>query len=219
MKTAPSIQFGIRLLIFLNILMAFASIWVFMRMAPVIEEITSRNERSLESCEKMLMILAISPFRQSASLHLDFEKAYKDACNNITEKGEMEELRKIGNIYRDALQGNVAAREQTISSIYGLASINRSAMLSAAESAKKLGYSGAWGVVFMAVLIFIVGILFIHRFRTRLLNPLTEIQEVLSARKAGDVFRRCPNSCDAADIRCLYEGVNELLDSSDSSGQ
>ncbi len=218
MKTAPSIQFGIRILIFLNMMMAFASIWGFMRMAPVIEEINARNERSLESCEKMLMILALSPFRQGASMHLDFDKAYKDACNNITEKGEAEELRKIGSIYRDALQGNVAAREQTVASIYGVASINRSAMLSAAQEAKKLGYSGAWGVVFMAVLIFSAGILFIHRFRTRLLNPLTEIQEVLTARKSGDVFRRCPSSCDAADIRCLYEGVNELLDRSDSTG-
>lgn len=219
MKTAPSIRFGIRLLIFLNMMMAFASVWVFMRMAPVIEEINVRNERSLESCEKMLMILALAPFRQNASLHLDFEKAYKDACSNITEKGEAEELRKIGSIYRDALQGNVSAREQTIMSIYGLASINRSAMLSAAEDVKKLGYSGAWGVVFMAIVIFTSGILFIHRFRTRLLNPLTEIQEVLSARKSGDVFRRCPSSCEAADIRCIYEGVNELLDRSDSSGE
>ncbi len=216
MKTAPSVQIGIRVLIFLNMMMAFASIWVFMRMAPAIEEINLRNERSLESCEKMLMILAILPFRQVPALELDFDKAYRDACNNITEKGETEELRKIGRVYKDALAGNVAAREQTISSIYGLARINRNAMLSAAEQAKKLGYSGAWGVVFMAVMIFSAGILFIRRLKTRLLDPLTEIREVLSARKAGDVFRRCPSSCGAADIRCIYEGVNALLDGSES---
>ncbi len=216
MKTAYSIRLGIRILILLNMMMAFASIWVFMRMAPAIEEINLRNERSLESCEKMLMILAVLPFRQDTALQLDFEKAYRDACNNISEKGEAEELRQIGRFYKDALAGNVSAREQTISSIYGLSKVNRNAMISAAEGAKKLGYSGAWGVVFMAVMIFLAGILFIRKLKTGLLDPLAELQEVLAARKSGDVFRRCPDSCGTADIRRIYEGVNTLLDQSES---
>lgn len=217
MKTSHSIQFGIRFLIFLNMLMAFASIWVFMRMAPVIEEINVRNERSLESCEKMLMILAILPFRQNASLYSEFEKAYRDACSNITEKGESEELQKIGRFYKDALagNGNVYAREQTISSIYGLTKINRNAMVSAAGDAEKLGYAGAWGVVFMAVMIFFAGILFLRKLKTRLIDPLSELQEVLDARKSGDVFRRCTGSSGTADIREIYEGVNTLLDRSE----
>ena len=57
MSASKSVKFGAWLLIALNLLMAFGSIWVFMRMSPAIETIIARNAVSFEATEDMLAAL------------------------------------------------------------------------------------------------------------------------------------------------------------------
>jgi hypothetical protein len=89
-KFAQSVKLGAWFLISLNLMMAFGSIWVFMRMAPAIEIIIEQNERSLEACEEMLSILVlVNPSsKDTAQLESRFLNALNRADKNITEKEE-----------------------------------------------------------------------------------------------------------------------------------
>lgn len=214
MKTfSASLQFGVRLLIFLNLLTACACIWAFLRIAPSPEEINRHNNRSLEACENMLILLAEERREPPEKLIAEFEKILQRAENNITEKGERETLEHVKRSFTPAFRGDQAAFDQTVRALYTLAKLNREAMGTAARNVKTMGLAGAWGVVFMAVLIFLCGILLLARLRKGIFQPLDEIRETLHAHKNGDLFRRCHLPADAAsDIRETGHDLNSLLD-------
>ena len=114
MKIAPSVRLGAWLLIGFNLLMALGSIWIFMRMAPAIEIIIERNERSLEACEEMMASLAMISrnTRTDAMLKATFENALKRAQNNITEKEEPAVLATIQADFADAFLGDRTALQK-----------------------------------------------------------------------------------------------------------
>ena len=130
MKLAQSVRVGAWFLIALNLMMAFGSIWVFMRMAPAIEIIIEQNEHSLYACEEMLSHLALadSSYTDVSRLEIDFLKALDRAKNNITEKNEPIAIENISKNYAKAFKGSFNSREKTVSAIVHLAEINRKAM-------------------------------------------------------------------------------------------
>ncbi len=215
MKLTQSVKLGAWFLIGLTMLMALGSIWVFVRMSPAIEDIITRNEHSLQACEEMLAALALV-HRSGAndeSLHERFANTFEKAQNNITEKGENEVIEEIGKSYQSAFEGDYYSLERTVSAISRLGEINREAMLEADRKAKQLGNAGAWGVVFMASLVFFVGIQFIRRLSQRLVKPFEEIHAVISANLKDDQMRRCTVSPNLPhDIQIVYNELNELLD-------
>lgn len=209
MKLARSVRLGAWILIGLNLLMAFGSIRVFTRMTPAIEVIIDQNGKSLQACEEMLASLA-------ASRPVGFAEAMQRAQNNLTEKGEAEALREITAHYNAALQGDAAAREQIVDAIVRLGTINRIAMDRADRKARQYGTAGAWGIVFMASALFLIGMLFLRGLAKTLVNPLEEIYAVSIARLNGDLIRRCTGKDLPKDVRHLYDHLNELLDNSTS---
>lgn len=214
MKLAQSVRLGAWFLIGLNLLMALGSIWVFMRMAPAIEVIIDRNEQSLQSCENMLSSLALLPPEASAdkALQSSFAKALESAQSNITEKEEPVALESITRNYPKAFEGDFAARQRTVSAVIHLADINRRAMVKADRKARQFGNAGAWGVVFMAAAVFLVGLLFIHNLKKNLVEPLEEIHAVSAAFQNGDTMRRCTGANLPRDIQTVFRFLNELLD-------
>jgi len=214
MKMAQSVRMGAWLLIGLNLLMALGSIWIFMRMAPAIEVIIERNERSLEACEEMLASLTMTSHDAHANglLKATFKNALRRAQNNITEKEEPAILHTIEAGFADAFMGNRTARQETVDAIVLLGKINREAMIAEDRRAKQFGNSGAWGVVFMSISVFFAGMLFKRRVFRNLVAPLEEIHSVLSAHQNGDVMRRCTGPHLPGDVRRLYGGINALLD-------
>jgi len=214
MRFAQSIRIGVWLLIGLNLLMALGSIWIFMRMAPAIEVIIDRNERSLQACEEMLASLAMITDDSAANevLKANFEDALKRAQNNITEKDEPAALKSIGADFDAAFLGNMASRSKTISAIILLGKINREAMIEADQRARQFGYAGAWGVVFMAVGVFFAGMLFKRSLFRNLVKPLEEIHTVISARRKGDIMRRCTGADLPRDVKIVFNDINEFLD-------
>ncbi|UKI32574.1 MAG: hypothetical protein L6W00_03080 [Lentisphaeria bacterium] len=145
--------------ILLNLLMALGAIWVLARMTPAIEEILSRNGQSLEACEEMFAVLAEAPADPAggAGFRDNFRQALLRAEANVTEKEEPQALEVIRRNYPAAFLGNGAAREATVAAIRLLAASNRRAMIEAEARARHLGTAGAWGVVFMALTVFVVG--------------------------------------------------------------
>lgn len=214
MKLAQSVIIGAWILVGLNLLMAFGSIWVFMRMAPAIETIIDRNERSLKACEEMLSFLTLMTGDRAENERLEtlFKAALTRAQANITETDEPVALHSIADRYQLAFQGNEAARQNTVAGIVHLGEINRKAMIKADQKARQFGSAGAWGVVFMALAVFFVGLVFMGSLTRNLVKPLEEIYGVLTAYEAGDPLRRCSGAELPKDIRRIYTGMNELLD-------
>jgi methyl-accepting chemotaxis protein len=218
-KFAQSVKLGAWFLISLNLMMAFGSIWVFMRMAPAIEIIIEQNERSLEACEEMLSILVlVNPSsKDTAQLESRFLNALNRADKNITEKEEPIAIDAIRNNYRGTFSGNFENQKKTVSAILKLAEINRNAMVDADRKARRLGNAGAWGIVFMASAVFLIGMLFLRGLKRNLVKPLEEIQSVIQAVKSGDSMRRCTGPDAPQDIRTIFGGFNDILDQSTSN--
>ncbi len=213
MKLAQSVKIGAWLLIVLNLLMAFGSIWIFMRMAPAIKVIIAQNEVSLESCEDMLAALAKAKISTDVVAEKEaFRVALSKAENNITETKEPETLNKISRYYQAAFKGDDLALERTIMAIVELGEINREAMLRADIRAQQLGYAGAWGVVFMATFSFMVGMIFLRSLRKNLIEPMHEIDAVAAAFRAGERMRRCSMKNTSRSTNQVLRNVNELLD-------
>ncbi|MDT8446806.1 MAG: hypothetical protein RRB13_07910 [bacterium] len=214
MKLAQSVKVGAWLLIALNLLIAFGSIWVFMRMAPAIDVIINQNEVSLEASEGMLSSLLMTESDEDrAEFSIEsFRDALNKASNNITEQEEPRVIKKIAQHYQAAFQGNDRALKQTVEAIVELGAINRAAMHRADAKAKQLGYAGAWGVVFMATATFMAGMIFLRSVKKNLLEPILEIDRVVIAFRDGDLMRRCSMKNPPKDIRQIFGNLNDLLD-------
>ena len=216
MVHVQSIKFGAWIMISLNLLVAFCAIWMFSRMAPAIQEILSRNARSLYACEQMLGFLAHAASANTSGERVifrqQFEHALANAKANITEYGEASALQEIENIYPAAFSGDREAISKTISALACLSQSNRSAMNEAAAHADQLGNAGAWAIVFMALILFVVGTLFRRSVVRILIAPLEEIEAVLTARRNGDLFRRCIGVNLPRDVQNVLKNINELID-------
>jgi hypothetical protein len=218
MKLVQNVRLGAWILVALNLIMAFGSIWVFMRMAPAIEIIIEQNERSLHACEEMLSSLAmvnqseidVKQFRSA------FLKALERAKNNITEKEEPVAIEEISKNYVLAFEGSIEGKKKTLSAIQHLSEINSSAMVKEDQKARQFGNAGAWGIVFMASAVFMVGMLFMRSLKRNLVNPLEEIHSVIQAIRNGDNMRRCTGPDMHKDIKTIFSGINDLLDKNTS---
>lgn len=213
MRLAHAVRLGGWLLVVLNLLMALGSIKVFMRMAPAIEGIIERNERSLQAGEEMLAALALAgdePMREQR--RIAFSRALDRAQNNVTEVDEGEILATIARFSPAAFAGQVEARGETVAAIVRLGAINREAMVKADLAAQQLGHAGAWGVVFMAVCIFLAGLIFIRIVTRRVVRPLEEVHAVITAQRRGEIMRRCSGTDLPQEVKLVFSGINELLD-------
>jgi hypothetical protein len=213
MRLAHGVRLGAWLLVGLNLIMAFASVGIFMRMAPAITTIIERNERSLQACEDMLASLAlVDTTARADDLRAQFDAALVRAQNNITEADEQGVLDLIEVSSAAAFAGDLTARQQAVAAIVRLGKINREAMIAADSRARQLGYAGAWGIVFMATCAFLVAMIFIRGLSRRVVMPLEEIHTVIAAQRQGDTMRRCTGGELSPDMREVYNGINEILD-------
>jgi len=210
MQLGKGITLGAWLLISLNLLMAFGSIGISLRMAPAIERINYRNARSLEACEKMLVALAT----ENIAI-VEFQAALDLARGNITEPGEREACQNIQELFSAVLAGNSEVREKIAQGIVELANRNRSAMNAAARQAQSLGRAGAWSVAFMALLFFTTSAIFEQRLRRHILDPVEELGATLQAHRDGDSLRRCTGIGLSKDMKKVFTEVNNMLDKED----
>lgn len=214
MRLAHNVKLGAWFLIALNLVIAFGSIWIFMRMAPAIEIIIEQNIKSLHACEDMLSTLVlVNQSEKNDEYFKDiFSAALEQASLNITEKEEPVAVEAIRESYPQAFEENSEGIKKTVDAILVLSKINREAMVRADLKAKQFGNAGAWGIMIMASSVFLVGMLFMRGLKKSLLKPLEEIHSVLEAAKAGDHIRRCTGPDAPQDIKMLYSDINDLLD-------
>lgn len=213
MRLANALIFGAWLIVFINLLLAFAAVGVFMRMTPAIADIISNNERSLQACEDMLVSLALySDPHDASAMHEKFKHALARAQANVTEPEEPAILKNIEEKVASLFSGNKNALVETIEAVARLSEINRKAMSEADTKAQQLGKGGAWGVVFMAIFSLIAGIIFIVNLKSKLLKPVEELRDVLMSHQKGETMRRCSGVNLSTDIKNIFGAVNRLLD-------
>ncbi|MGM0600692.1 MAG: hypothetical protein ACQETH_12855 [Candidatus Rifleibacteriota bacterium] len=215
MSLARSINLGAWLIVIINLLMAFGAIGIFTRMAPAIENILQKNAISLRTCETMLAQLALAKISKDKNeISQKFKAALINAKNNISEKNEAQIIEDIEKHYVKALSGEQDATRITVEKLRKLSNINYSAMSEADSKAKQLGGGGAWAIVFMALIAFVSGVIFIHQITHKLLIPIKEIKMVLIEHLNGETRRRCTGIDLPGDIRSIYGNLNQVLDRS-----
>lgn len=215
MRLAQAVRVGAWLLVGLNLLMALGAIWILMRMAPAMAGIIERNDRSLYACEEMLAALALAgddPASGEEQHRARFQAALKRAEENVTEKGETAVLKTIAAGSPAAFAGDLGARRQAVAAIVRLGDINREAMTRADKHFRQFAEAGIWGVVFMAIAVFIVGLLFIRSLLGRVVRPVEELHAVIAAFRKGDTLRRCSGADMPQEVRAVFHGINEILD-------
>lgn len=213
MKLSKSIKVGALLIIFLNLIMAVGSIWVFQRMTPSIENIINQNGRSLQASESMLSLLAerdLKTDREGLMAH--FHEQMEIAKNNVTEASETEPLEIIESNYVAAFRIGGESLKATLKALEALQDVNWNATYKADLRAKQIGNAGAWGVCFMGIFVFVAAIVFKRRVERNLLEPFEEIASVLSAQSKGDVMRRCTRYSSSTDVKKVYAQINDWID-------
>lgn len=214
MRLAQAVRVGSWFLVGINLLMAVGTIAILSRMGPAISLIFERNERSVQACEDMLAILAMIPIGTpfSSEQSGDFQTAFGKAKGNITEPLEPAVIEHMEPLLPTLFAGEITARRDIVAAAVRLGKINRDAMTLADRRAQQLGRAGAWGVVFMALSAFLVGVIFIRSIIRRVVTPLEEIHEVIIAQRNGENMRRCVGADLSHDVAAVFTGINDLID-------
>lgn len=216
MRVAQPIRLGALVLIILNIAMAFAALWVFLRMSPAIELIMARNERSLQACEEMLAALVLyGDTTEADRAKGQFVEALDRARKNITESEEPFAIQQIERRW-NMLTDSAGTGTSVVESVQLLSEINRKAMNEADRKARQFGNAGAWIIVTMALIIFSAGLIFITSLQRAVIDPLEEIFRVVADQTAGNFRRRCTIGDYPREMKRLLRTINQFLDQKSS---
>jgi hypothetical protein len=213
MKLSHSVKICAIFLVFINLVVFFCTIWLFLRIIPAIDLIVKDNLSSIESVESMLTSLSVVENEGATKKDLQsFKIALRNAKKNISKEDEKIALNIIDRSYQKAFQNDIIARKELKFAIDYLFQINRDEILRLKKEASQVSMAGAWGLVFMVIITFFITMLYLKKMERKVLNPLDEMYDVIKAYKMNDRFRRCSGINVNKDIRLIYNGINELLD-------
>jgi HAMP domain-containing protein len=215
MRLRDEIRLSVGALLFIQVLAMTAAVALLARMTPAIDRILEENENSIRAVERMLLALAEPPPQdpeRARERRLDFERGLAGALGNITEVSEEPALARIEAEYEAALAGDPVALDSVRAQLWQLGDINRQSMHAANERAKRLGTAGAWVLVFLGLLGLVFSIALMRRARIKLIDPVYELGEVLSACAEGDAQRRFRTDGAAREFHGVGEVINSLVD-------
>lgn len=214
MRTDRQLTFSFSILIGIGVSIALAAITLFGRMAPAIEGIIEDNVVSIEAAEAMLAGMVDAELGgDPAGARRAFDGAFATARRNVTEPDEGLILDRIERLAPAAFDGDPDSVRQLVLEIRALGDVNRGAMTTADQSAKRLGVAGAWTMVVLGAGGFVVGLFTQRRLRKRVLLPLQEIHATLRSITMGDRLRRCTSpTAPCSDLSEIMAMINRLLD-------
>ncbi|MEZ4293246.1 MAG: hypothetical protein R3E53_22990 [Myxococcota bacterium] len=214
MELRREIFLAIGAIVVLNVLLAFGTIGLFVRMGPVIDRILDENVYSIGAAEEIVAVLAESG--EGATRPRPAERAMRAlerARSNVTEERENAPLARVEADLPAALAGDHDARRRVSESLTQLIAINRGAMREIDGEARRLGSAGAWSAVFIGFLSFLLGSFLVVRLRRRLVAPMTELHRVLEDVRRGGVYRRTGIRDAPAELGGVLSAIDDLLDS------
>lgn len=213
MELGRELLLGVALLVAFNLLLAFGSIGLLVRMGPAIDQILKENVYSVVAIEELLIeFVDAEDYPLSEVSRERIRAALSRAGANVTEAEERPVLRLLERNLDAAMTGDLRARRQVADAIRDLSEINRRAMHDADDKAQRLGTAGAWAAVFIGVASLIMSILIIVRMQRRFVSPLIELHAVLEGVQEGNALRRCGPIDAPREIVQVAASVNRLLD-------
>ncbi|MGD8317267.1 MAG: hypothetical protein PVH21_01275 [Myxococcales bacterium] len=200
-------------LVSMNLLLAFGSIGLLVRMGPAIERILQENVYSIVAAEEMLAELAESGGAPlSADARARVKQSFDRAEKNVTEPSEQPVLDSVERSLENAMSGDPQARSQVVGDIRQIIRINREAMKSVDEDARRLGSAGAWAAVLVGFISFLLSLVVVVRLQNRFVRPLVDLYQVLESARQGDRLRRCRVVDAPREVIQVTQSVNKLLD-------
>lgn len=200
-------------LVSMNLLLAFGSIGLLVRMGPAIERILQENVYSIVAAEEMLAELAESGGAPlSADARARVKQSFDKAEKNVTEPSEQPVLDSVERSLEKAMSGDPQARSQVVGDIRQIIRINREAMKSVDEDARRLGSAGAWAAVLVGFISFLLSLVVVVRLQNRFVRPLVDLYQVLESARQGDRLRRCRVVDAPREVIQVTQSVNKLLD-------
>lgn len=215
---------GIGILVLLQLMTAFGAIGLLTRMSPAVEEILAENVVSNEAAEDAVtaLALALADARSAAPSGVEeellterrtsFESAIERARRNVTEDEERAAIDELQRAGQRVLEGDATAAAVAVDAADRLIAINRTAMQEANARAQRLGSTGAWAAVALALTGFFVSILVVRRTVFGVVEPVEELEATLDAYEKGDSYRRCQGRAASQEMRRVLGAVNTLLD-------
>lgn len=200
-------------LIALNLLLAFGTIGVLVRMNPAIEGIFEENVASIVAAEQLLGALAEAgdaPLSPQAARGV--REALMAAQLNITEGEEILAITSLSRVLPAAIEGAPGARPEAVRAAQRMIQVNREAMVQVSAEARRLGSAGAWASAFVGFFSFVLSLALVIRMQRRFVQPLVELHGVLESARAGDRHRRCGAFDAPREVLQVSAAVNRLLD-------
>jgi PAS domain-containing protein len=207
MRLRVETAIGIGSVLMLQLVGAFSAIGLLGRTGPVVDRLLVENVVSLDAVEQMLVALA-----DSSSVPEQFEAALTVAAANVTERNESNSIARIEERWRDAMDGDAAAVAETVDALDEVWDVNRAAMDEAGGAARWLAQAGQWAQTLLGGIGFAISVLVFRRLRSRLEEPIEELDLTLAAARTGDPRRRSVILAGPAETRRIGENVNWLLD-------
>jgi nitrogen fixation/metabolism regulation signal transduction histidine kinase len=204
---------GVGSLFGLNLVLAFATIAVFMRMGPVTDRMSRENVVALEAGEQMLALMTeagAAPF--DATQRRLFTIARGRAAAALAGPAADGPIGRLVALEDAIAAGTMAARQEAIVQLRGLSATSRADLEAGHREARRLGLAGAWFAVFVASIALILGVIAVRRLTHRLLVPIRELWATLEAAHAGNIYRRCAVAQAPLEIGRIVHQVNEMLD-------
>ncbi len=207
MRLRVETAIGIGSVLMLQLVGAFSAIGLLGRTGPVVDRILVENVTTLDAVEEMLAALA-----DPASDDDRFIIALEVAAGNITEPGEPEAVERVRGRWGVARTGDAEAVRETVAGLDHLWEINHVSIEEEGATARWLGQAGAWAQTLLGGAGFAISLLVMRRLRTRLEEPIEELDLTLQAARTGDPRRRSVILEGPVETRRIAENINWLLD-------
>ncbi len=214
MLLARGLRIAAFTLLALHLVSSLAAIGLLGRMRPALERIIERNVASLAATEQMLTVLAAQAGAPATDeVAMRFHESLLVAQSNITEEREPHVVAAIEAESEAALAGDAQAIRRVTEALAELGNINRRAIESADREAQRIGSAGAWTVALLSFVMVAASLVALRQLDHRLLEPLTELHDVLVSLREGRLLRRCrPPPRGSAELSAAMHAFNQLAD-------
>ncbi|HOX24656.1 MAG TPA: hypothetical protein PLL30_02705 [Candidatus Krumholzibacteria bacterium] len=196
----------------IQLVTAFGAIGLLMRMSPAVQDILAQNVYSTAAAEDAMSAMLLATASDERDQTIRLTDALSRARQNVTEADEIPAIDDLERFSRQAIDGDLAAIVGAVEAAERLTAINRAAMQRANARALRLGSTGAWAAVTLALVGFAVSILVVRRTIFGVVEPVEELEAVVAAYRGGDHYRRCQGRAASREMRHVLDAVNDLLD-------
>lgn len=195
------------------LVVTLGAIHLLQRLAPAAEGIAGRVD-GLAASDEALAALAV-PGDPDAAVRWAGALDRLDAA--AADDPEREALRAARRHGLAAFAGSESARAAAVDAIGFTARARREAVQADARAARRLALGGAWGAVLVGLAGYVASLVVTRRVRRRVVEPILELDRVLTAAARGEAGRRCRPLDAPREVRALVGRVNDLLDRADAA--